>query len=87
MSLVERGTRFSVRPDRTNWIKVGPFIFELHRWWFRIGVCAGITGYVGVYLGFFVITVGRRRLIDRSVPHVTEWTVTAVAKSLEEPLA
>lgn len=79
MRVIERGTKFGVRPDRTNWVRVGPLMFEMHRWWFRIGVCAGLTGYVGVYLGFFVITIGRRRFADnRSWPAPTlTWEITS----------
>jgi hypothetical protein len=47
----------------TNWLKVGPLVVEFHRWWFRLGVCAGLPGYVGLYLGFAVVTVGRRRWV------------------------
>lgn len=62
MRFVEHGNRFGAPYHRVSsrWLKVGPLLLEAHWPWFRLGLCAGPPGYVGVYLGFIVVTVGRR---------------------------
>jgi hypothetical protein len=55
-----RNAVFAAPSSRGSWVKVGPLVLEMHRWWFRLGLCAR-KWYLGVYLGPFVVTPGRRQ--------------------------
>lgn len=68
------GTKFSGPQTRGGWVVLGPLSFEVHRWWFRLGVSAG-PWYVAAYLGFFVVAIGKRRWLEPAHPPFTvSWT-------------
>lgn len=77
---MERGTGFA--PHRGAWVRYGPLMLEMHRWPLRLGVVAGRT-FVGVLVGPFVVTVGRRRFLDDGRPKYTPmiWSITATTKT------
>lgn len=72
---IERGSHMQMPRKKAWWLRVGPFILEAHRSWLRLGVVAGRPGYVGVYLGPVVLTLGKRAFIDRPT---TTWTISAI---------
>lgn len=67
------GTKFSGPQTRGGWLVLGPVSFEVHRWWFRLGVSAG-PWYVAAYLGFVVVAIGKRRWLETRPKQ--SWTVS-----------
>jgi hypothetical protein len=62
------------------WWRLGPLVTEFHADRFSFGVVAS-RWFVGVYLGFFVVTFGKRVWVETSRP-TTAWLVGTL--SMEE---